>query len=303
MTGVQIREIHEDELGRWMAVYNAALPSPGTVDEMLDWKRQARETAWLLASDGKDDTGVAVGVGGWHEPPGVARAELGVVPESRGRGVGSALLEGLGTWAAALGYHELMGTVPEADAAGLAWAERRGFVEVGRHARLALDLAGVDAPAVAPPPGIEIVTWAERPDLAPGIYAVACEAYPDDPDGEDDEMPSFEDWLSMDMQGASDRPEATFVALAGDEVVGYAKLHLSPAEPEIGWHDMTGVLRSRRRRGVAGALKRAEIAWAKRNGLTKLRTGPQERNEPSRRLNESHGYRPESGDVIVRGPI
>ncbi len=303
MTGAQIREIHEDELERWMATYNAALPSPGTVEEMLDWKRQATETAWLLASDGTRDVGVAVGVGGWHEPPGVARTELGVVPEERGRGVGRALLAGVGSWAAALGYGELMAVVQEADAASLAWAERRGFAEVGRNTRLALDLAAVEAPSVAPPPGVEIVTWAERPELARGIYAVACEAYPDDPSSEDVEMPSFEDWLSMDMQGASDRPEATFVALAEDEVVGYAKLHLSPAEPEIGWHDMTGVLRSWRRRGIAGALKRAEIAWAMQNGFTKLRTGPQERNEPSRRLNESHGYRPEPGDVTVRGPV
>ena len=66
---------------------------------------------------------------------------------------------------------------------------------------------------------------------------------------------------------------------------------------------MTGVLRAWRRRGIAGALKRAEIAWAKQNGFTKLCTGNEERNEPSRRLNEKYGYRPEPGTVTVRGPI
>ena len=40
-------------------------------------------------------------------------------------------------------------------------------------------------------------------------------------------MDSFEEWLSKDMEGDGDRPEATFVALADDEVVGYAKLSLS----------------------------------------------------------------------------
>jgi mycothiol synthase len=303
MTGAQIREIHEDELSGWVAVSNAALPTPGTVEEFLDWKRQAGETTWLLASDGTNDVGVAIGVGGWHEGPGVARMELGVVPEARGRGAGSALLASLGSWGAALGYHELVGSVQEADATSLAWTERRGFAEVGRNTRLVLDLAGLEAPEVAPPAGIEIVTWAERPELTRGIYAVACEAYADVPDGEDEAMLSFEDWLSIDMQGASDRPEVTFVALAGDEVVGYAKLHLSPSLPDIGSHDMTGVLRAWRRRGIAGALKRAEIAWAKQNGFTKLRTAPEERNEPSRRLNERYGYRLEPGEVIVRGPI
>jgi GNAT superfamily N-acetyltransferase len=304
MAGAQIREIHEDELVRWVAASNGALPIPGTVEEFLDWKRQAGETVWLLASDGTDDVGVAIGVGGWHEPPGVARMELGVVREARGHGVGSALLASLGPWGAALGYRELVGSVQAADAASLAWTERRGFFEVGRNTRLVLDLAGLEAPEGAPPAGIEIVTWAERPELARGIYTVACEAYADVPDAEDDEaMPSFEEWLSIDMQGASDRPEATFVALAGSEVVGYAKLHLSPALPDVGSHDMTGVLRAWRRRGIAGALKRAEIAWAKQNGFTKLRTAPEERNEASRQLNERYGYLPEPGEVIVRGPI
>ena len=107
----------------------------------------------------------------------------------------------------------------------------------------------------------------------------------------------------MDMQGAGDRPKATFVALAGDEVVGYAKLSLSNARPGVAMHDMTGVRRAWRGRGIAGALKRAEIAWAKRNGFTRLETMNEERNEPIRRLNERHGYRPEPGKIVVRGPV
>jgi hypothetical protein len=41
---------------------------------------------------------------------------------------------------------------------------------------------------------------------------VAREAYPDVPGEEDAKLASFEEWLAMDMQGAGDRPEATFVA-------------------------------------------------------------------------------------------
>ena len=109
-----------------MAATNAALPRPATVEEFLDWKRQARETVWLLASDEANDLGTAIGIGGWHEPPGVARMELGVVPAARGRGVGSALLADLGSWAAALGYRELLSEVQETDTASVAWtAEAR----------------------------------------------------------------------------------------------------------------------------------------------------------------------------------
>ena len=69
-------------------------------------------------------------------------------------------------------------------------------------------------------------------------------------------MEPYEEWLSKDMQGAGDRPEATFVALADGEVAGYAKLSLSRARPDGRDHDMTGVRRALRGRGIARALKR-----------------------------------------------
>ncbi len=298
-----VREIDESELARWVAATKAALDEADTVEGYLDWKRQARETIWLLASDEGRDVGTAIGIGGWHSPEGVARGEVRVVTDARVRGVGSELLGALSSWARELGYSELMGPVKEADAPSLAWVGRRGFVEVGRNSVLALDLTAIQAPAVDPPNGIEVVSWAERPDATEGMYEVAREAYPDVPGEEDAEIAPFEEWLSMDMQGAGDRPEATFVAFEGDEVVAYAKLSLSLARPTVAMHDMTGVKRAWRGRGIAGALKAAEIAWALANGYERLETQNEERNEPIRRLNERYGYVVEPGSVTVRGPI
>ena len=299
----EIREIHEDELDAWVAASKAALDEADTVEGYLDWKRQARETTWLLASQDGRDVGTAIGVGGWHSPDGVARGEVRVVPDARGGGIGSALLRELSTWARGLGYAELMGPVKEIDGASLAWVARRGFVEVGRNSKLVLDLTAIEAPAVEAPQGTEIVTWAERPGLEHAMYAVAREAYPDVPGEEDAEIAPFEEWLSMDMQGASDRPEATFLALADGEVVAYAKLALSLARPRVAMHDMTGVRRAWRGRGIARALKAAEIAWAKNAGYERLETQNEERNEPIRRLNERFGYVVEPGSVTVRGPL
>ena len=300
---MKIREIHEDELERWVDAMRAALDEADTAEGYLDWKRQARETAWFLASLDGRDVGAAIGVGGWHSPEGVARGEIRVAPDARRRGVGSALLGVVSDWARALGYVELTGPVKEVDEGSLQWTARRGFAEVGRNSVLALDLTAIDAPAVVAPEGIEIVAWAERPDAAPGMYEVAKEAYPDVPGEEDAEMEPFEQWLSMDMQGSGDRPEATFVAVAADEVVAYAKLSLSLARPTVAMHDMTGVKRAWRGRGIAGALKAAEIAWAKDNGYVRLATQNEERNEPIRRLNQRHGYVVEPGSVTVRGPV
>ena len=299
----EVREIREDELERWIGVAKSALDEADTVEGYLDWKRQARETVWLLATDAERDGGTAIGVGGWHSPEGVARGEIRVVGQERRRGVGSALLGELSRWARALGYGELMGPVKEVDRASLAWTERRGFVEVGRNSLLVLDLRAIEAPTVTPPEGVEIVTWAERPGVEEAMYEVARETYPDVPGEEDAEVAPFEEWLSMYMQGVGDRPEATFLALADGEVVAYAKLALSLARPTVAMHDMTGVRRAWRGRGIAGALKAAEIAWAKEQGYVRLETQNEERNEPIRRLNERYGYVVEPGSVTVRGPL
>jgi GNAT superfamily N-acetyltransferase len=299
----EIREITEDALERWIATAKAALDEADTVEGYLDWKRQARETIWLLASDGGRDVGTAIGVGGWHSPEGVARAEVRVVAEARGSGVGSALLGELSGWARGLGYAELTGPVKEEDPSSLAWAARHGFVEVGRNSLLVLDLKAIESPRVEPPDGVEIVTWAERPGAERAMYEVARESYPDVPGEDDAVMAPFEEWLSMDMQGAGDRPEATFLAVADGEVVAYAKLALSRARPTVAMHDMTGVRRAWRGRGVARALKAAEIAWAKQSGYERLETQNEERNEPIRRLNERFGYVVTPGSVTVRGPL
>lgn len=139
------------------------------------------------------------------------------------------------------------------------------------------------------------MTRAERPDLGRGIYDVAVEAYADMPGGETEEMEAYEDWLAHDMQGSGDLPEATFVALAGHDIVGYAKFSMTDAQPTAAFHDTTGVKRAWRGRGIAGALKRAQVAWAKQRGYWRLITTNEMRNEPIRRLNDSLGYRKTPG--------
>ena len=150
---------------------------------------------------------------------------------------------------------------------------------------------------------VEIVPWADHPELTRGLYEVYLEAAPDIPGEDEAELPAFEQWLANDMQGAGDRPEATFIAVEQGTVAGYAKLSIASGGGDVAWHDLTGVRRAWRGRGIAGALKRAEIAWAKANGFRRLVTQNEERNEPVRRLNERHGYVLEPGTVTVRGRI
>jgi len=95
--------------------------------------------------------------------------------------------------------------------------------------------------------------------------------------------------------------EATFIALAGAEVVGFAKLSLTA--PTAAGNAMTAVKRAWRGRGIAGALKATEINWALANGYTELHTSNEERNAPINRLNARLGYRPGIGRIHLVGPI
>jgi GNAT superfamily N-acetyltransferase len=301
---VAIREIQADELETLVTIAKAAQPREfAAVGGFVDWREQAQEMVWLLAEEDGEARGAAYALTGWHTPPHRAIGAVLVAPEQRGAGTGDRLLAAIATWVAERGVTELEGPVHEDDDGSLEWARRRGYVEAGRNSRLVLDLTQIDAPEPDPPDGIEIVPWAERPELARGIYEVALEAVPDIPGEEDDDIGTLEEWLARDMQGASDEPKAVFVALEGEVVVGYAKLSLSPDEPDRAFHDLTGVRRSHRGRGIASALKRTQIAWAKQAGYDALQTSNEARNEPIRRLNEKHGYVLEPGLVIVRRTI
>jgi mycothiol synthase len=300
---LDIRPIQEEaDLGTWVDVHNRVLPTPATIEELRAYRAEFDEEH-LVARRSGQPVGVAfAAIERRHEGRPAALGAILVLTEERSHGVGSALHLAISAWTGEKGVDTLEGYVSEEDDESLAWTRRRGFREVGRDSRLALDLTAIDAPQINPPPGIELVRWSERPELTRGLYEVACEAGPDIPGMPGDPEP-FEDWLAHDMSGPNDRPEGTFVALAGEEVVGYAKFHLPQATPTVAMHDLTGVKRAWRRRGIAGALKRAQVAWAKESGYERLETWNEFRNEPIRRLNARFGYRQIPGRVLVRADV
>jgi GNAT superfamily N-acetyltransferase len=298
------RDETDEALERGMRLVTGVFPERAiAVSELRGWIGPFPHVH-LVASQGGEDVGFALGVAEPEMRDANEAFGMAVVPEAlRGRGVGSALHAALSAWAREAGIVGFRGHVVEGDEASLAWTRRRGFEETGRELRLELDLTTFDPPPVGPPEGVEIVTWAERPDAARGLYDVYLEASPDIPGDEDDALQPYEGWLANHMGGPGDLPEATFVAFAGDEVVGYSKFSLTEAQPTVAFHDLTGVKRAWRGRGVASALKRMQMAWAKEHGYERLVTNNEERNEPIRRLNERYGYRPVPGRIFVRGPL
>lgn len=272
-----------------------------TAEEVRFLMGRLREPVLLLATADGEPAGFGlVGVFPEQEEEPFAYTELGVAPDFQGRGVGAALHASLSGHARDLGKSELLLEVGEEDGGAIAFLERRGYREVERQKAVALNLKELESVSYECPAGVDIKSWVERPDLGPSMFELYREASADIPGLDAEVDSSFEGWRVRELERPARRHDLSFVALAGDELVGYATLDVFPAG---GFHGLTAVARAWRRRGVGRALKGSQIAAAKAAGLEKLYTESEERNEPMRRLNESLGFRPIPGMVVMRGPL
>lgn len=176
-----------------------------------------------------------------------------------------------------------------------AFLEARGFAEHRHYVISELDVAATPDPG---PRAFEIVSIAERPDFVAHVHAIACEAYPSQPGRAGTQIGDLGAWRAW---GLDPHPaDAFLVALDGAAPVGFGYL----ARADGAWsHGFTGVAAAHRGRGVAGSIKRAQIAWAKRHAVPTLRTATETRLEGMRALNRRFGYRPLYEEIVLRGPL
>jgi GNAT superfamily N-acetyltransferase len=290
------------------AVFAAVDPDDGRGAPWLRWAHELHPGAAIFLAE--DEAGRTVGVadvGRIFVLPAEYDAywtSMAVLPAARRRGIGSALLGATSGVARDAGKAALETQVRADRPESVEFLHHRGFTVIETSKAVRLDLAGLPAPNVAPPAGIRLVTLAERPDLVPGVHAVAVEAFPDIPGSEPMAAGDLAEFRARDIDAPDIRPDAFFVAVdESDRVVGYANVTVAEARPDVGGHDMTAVLREARGRGIAGALKRATIAWAIRNGLVALETTNDIQNAPMRTINQGLGYRPLPDRYLMRGPL
>lgn len=259
---------------------------------------------WLALDDGRP-----VGAAWCVELPDMRESTaafggVGVVPEARRAGVGSALLAAVAVHARALGKDDLETIAFADDEDGIAYAGRRGFSLVSRNRGLRLELATCSRPDTRLPKGLAVTTRAERLDLDAALWELAREAMADIPfDGDVPLQPGTLAEFRAALASPTALPQATFVALEGEVVVGYAELAWDDPERGIAQHRMLAVRRTHRGRGVASALKARQIAWALDHGLTELRTANEDRNAAARAVNARFPYTPTPDELILRGPL
>jgi GNAT superfamily N-acetyltransferase len=285
----------------YAALWSAVVPRyPITADELErrrvrkpDDVRKIGRIDWAVAGSDYADR---------SDLPGRTYVGNVVLPEYRRRGLGRALLERVVVAARAHGSDVLAVGVEEGDEAGERFAARFGLCEVLRELEISRPVAPGE-PDPTPPAGIVLVELAQRPDLCPGAYSVACEALPQMPLHAPLELPSYERWMDEDAAGPDVLEGGTLVALDGERVVGFVSLLRRAADPHLAEHGLTSVAASHRNRGIATALKQAQIAWASRNGFRELMTSTQDANAPMRAVNDKLGYEPRPAWIRLEAPL
>jgi mycothiol synthase len=277
----------DDELELWRDVRRTLLPNERTAS--IAELRSGGSFMLLAFRDGE-----LAGSGS------ASKSDLGggavtprVLPAHRRHGIGTALLRRLARHSQECGHDEVGSMVD--DEGSLAFAQRFGFAETGRQVEQVRPVAA-DEPWPAFPDGIETVTVAERPALLGQLYSeLALPAFEDMPTPSKVEITPEQwetEWLTW--------PEATFVALAGGEIVGMAGLLHDPDRPDRAENALTTVRRDWRGRGLARALKESTIAWASARGIREIYTWTQTGNENMRAVNERLGYATRDVSVTVR---
>jgi len=291
---IAVRPAETDaDLELWRQVRMAVLPDERapTVEEM----RHAATPASLYLLAELEGHVAGSGVADRSNLGGQGFLSPRVLPHARRHGVGSMLLRDLAAHLERLGY-DRAGTSVD-DPGSLAFAERFGFSEVDREVEQ-VRVVG-DEPWPEPPPGIAVVSLAERPELFErAFHELALEAFRDFALDSPIEI-TLDGWLREWQVW----PEASFFALADGELVGMAGLVQDDDHPERAENSLSAVRRDWRRRGIASLLKRTVLAWAAQHGLRELYTWTQNGNGAMRTVNERLGYATRSVGIRVRGPL
>lgn len=113
----------------------------------------------------------------------------------------------------------------------------------------------------------------------------------DEPRPDTPKRKSFEQYVAETFRSPSFSPESWFMAVDGEQYVGFSQLwpnHNNADLLSTGW---TGVDRPYRRRGIAIALKLNAIDYAKKKGIRRLETENEETN-PMYTINMKLGFKP-----------
>jgi GNAT superfamily N-acetyltransferase len=263
----------------------------------------------ILEVDGKPVGSSSFGESMWTPIPGKFWVYVQVHPDHQRKGYGKAVYDHVVGVLSQKKPTILDSWTREDKTGAISFLTQRGYEQVMRGQNSRLTLAAFDPSGFADvvervsESGIRIVTLAELrendPEWRKKLYELDWLLSLDVPEIDEPKKREFEVYCRQTFDKPTFFPEAFFVALDGDEYVGVSMLELNLADPTKLQTDLTGVVRSHRRRGIATALKVRSLSKAKTTEAQYVDTDNEEKN-PMYTLNVKLGFKPTPGWLHMR---
>ena len=313
---MEIRLLPAERLADWVLLWNGIQPHWQTDLESVqleDGLRPAGEPLLrLVAEDG--GRFVAYGhfwVSDWGETiAGAAYAAVGVDRRYRRRGFGTRLALQLEAFARDRGIPKLVTFALTDDfEGGEPFLRLFGYREVEREQMLVQTPAAVDRSTLPglrrrlEAEGIVVVSFSaiDSPENRRQLHEAATEVEDDVPSVFDWQLPAFPFFEARWFQRPGSLPDAIFVALDGERIVGVSSLERRPdGDLEVG---LTGTLRTHRKRGIARVLKLVATDYAAAHGVARVHTGNATVNQGMLAINRSLGFQPGPFEITYEKPL
>jgi GNAT superfamily N-acetyltransferase len=269
-------------------------------DESWDGTRFFKRR-WLVEAEGEP-----VGWGEVHHSRHAFVADtywldLGVRPDARRRGHGTALYEEALRTLRDRGATRIRGGTKESMADGIAFLAHRGFTETKRDWESRLFLRDFDFGRFAGArervtgEGIRITTLedeiARDAEAARKAFELCDLVHRDVPSADEPTPLDFDTWTKRSLEGPNALLDGYFLAVdAEGRYLGLSELERSADDPTFLWQGLTGVRREARGRGIAMALKLETVRFARERGVDHIKTWNDQRNRPMLSINEALGF-------------